>query len=134
MKTNAANRVNTIRLIKFDRSCILSSTIKMWQERIQSLPTEIQILIGEYNLQHRKQTQQVKQEYFRMIYSVCRSCHAPFDKEFCPIDYFIIRKYALTCHWCSIDCFTQDEDNEEKLKCLTAIQDYTQNKSLLSKW
>lgn len=94
------------------------------KERIQCLPKEIQILIGEYNTLHRRYTQQLKQEYFTMIYSLCRSCRAPFDKEFCPIDYFIIRKYALTCHWCSMDCFQLDPDKEEKIKCLSAFKDY----------
>jgi len=92
--------------------------------RIQFLPKEIQILIGEYNATHRIHTQQVKQEYFKMIYSICRSCHAPFDKEFCPIDYFIIRKYRLTCHWCSMDCFHLDKDKAEKIRCLSAVKDY----------
>lgn len=94
------------------------------KERIQSLPKEIQILIGEYNAEHRMHTKQLKQEFFNMIYSVCRSCHTPFDKEFCPIDYFIIRKYALTCHWCSVDCFHLDKNKKEKIKCLSAVKDY----------
>jgi len=98
-------------------------------ERIQDLPTEIQILIGEYNSGHRRQTRKLKQEFFNMIYSLCRSCQAPFDKEFCPIDYFIIRKYKLTCHWCSMDCFHQDGDNAEKIKCLSAVKDYFEDKT-----
>jgi hypothetical protein len=97
-------------------------------ERIHVLPKEIQIRISEYNADHRKQTKQLKEEYFKMIYSICRSCQKPFDKEFCTIDYFIIRKYALTCHWCSIDCFHVDLDKNEKIKCLTAVKDYFHNK------
>lgn len=98
------------------------------KERIQCLPKEIQILIGEYNKDHRKQTQCIKQEYFNMIYSLCRSCQKPFDSEFCSIDYFIIRKYGLTCHWCSMDCFQLDQDREEKIKCLSAVKDYFKTK------
>jgi hypothetical protein len=94
------------------------------KERIQLLPTDLQILIGEYNIEHRRQTQQIKQEYFTMIYSFCRVCNSIFDKEICPTDYFIIRKYKLTCHWCSMDCFQLDTDNEVKIQCLSAIDDY----------
>ena len=97
------------------------------KERIERLPIEIQILIGEYNAEHRTRTLAIKQEYFRMIYSHCRTCQKPFDKEFCPIDYFIIRKYALTCHWCSMDCFHLDEDKDEKIKCLSAVHEYFQS-------
>ena len=97
-------------------------------ERIQLLPPEVQILIGEYNPEHRILTQRIKKEYFTMIYTLCRICSAPFDEEFRPIDYFIIRKYELTSHWCSIDCFHLDEDKEEKIKCLTAFKDYFQEK------
>ena len=97
-------------------------------KRIQLLPKEVQILIGEYNPEHRRLTKQLKREYFDMIYSVCRVCSAPFDKEFCPIDYFIIRKYALHCHWCTIDCFQKDKDKVEKKRCLSAFKDYFQEK------
>lgn len=94
------------------------------KEKIQSLPRELQILIGEYNAIHRSHTKKIKEEYFSMIYTPCRTCHSIFDREICPTDYFIIRKYALTCHWCSMDCFQLDEDNDEKIKCLSAIEDY----------
>ena len=94
------------------------------KERIQLLPTELQILINEYNVEHRKYTQQIKEEYFSMIYSFCRTCNAIFDKEFCPIDYFIIRKYHLTCHWCSMDCFHLDTDHDVKINCLMAVDEY----------
>lgn len=97
-------------------------------ERIQTLPKEIQILIGEYNPIHRIHTREVQQEFFGMIYCLCRSCKSPFNKEFCPIDYFIIRKYHLTCHWCSVDCFHLDKNKEEKIKCLSAVKDYFQEK------
>lgn len=97
-------------------------------ERIQLLPKEVQILIGEYNPEHRNLTKQLKKEYFTMIYRECRICHAPFNLEFCPIDYFIIRKYKITSHWCTIDCFQIDKDKKEKKKCLSSFKDYFQEK------
>jgi len=97
-------------------------------KRIQLLPKEVQILIGEYNPEHRILTKQLKKEYFTMIYKECRICHAPFELEFCPIDYFIIRKYKINSHWCTIDCFQLDKDKKEKRKCLSAFKDYFQEK------
>ncbi len=97
-------------------------------ERILILPIELQVKISEYNPEHRKSIQQLNQEYFDWIYHPCRICKKPFDKEFCTIDYFIIRKYHLLCHWCSLDCFQKDDDHEVKLKCLTAVDDYYKTK------
>ena len=94
------------------------------QERISLLPQFIQILILEFNVDHRPLLQKVHQEYLEIIYPLCRVCSAPFDKMFCSMDYFIIQKHKLNCHWCGIDCFERDTDRELKLKCLQAVQDY----------
>jgi len=94
------------------------------QERISLLPVSIQILICEFNVEHRPRLQKLHQEYFTLIYPLCRMCSAPFDKIFCSIDYFIIKKHKLTCHWCGIECFEKDTDRELKIKCLQAVQSY----------
>ena len=96
------------------------------QSRISLLPLSIQILISEYNIDHRPLLRKVNQEYFSIIYPLCRICCAPFDKIFCTVDYFIIKKYDLNCHWCGIDCFEIDTDHVLKLKCLKAVKDYTE--------
>lgn len=98
------------------------------EKRIQLLPKVLQDLISEYNVHHRKNMRTVLQEYLNMIYTPCRMCQAPFDAEFCPIDYFIIHKFNLYCHWCSVDCFHEDQDAELKLKCLTVVDDYVKKK------
>ena len=97
------------------------------KERISVLPLSIQILISEFNVDHRPLFREVVQEYFKLIYPSCRICSAPFDKPFCTIDFFIIQKYKLDCHWCNINCFEQETDQDLKLKCLKAVQDYIQS-------
>ena len=94
------------------------------RERISLLPHSIQILISEFNVEHRPLLRKVQGEYFSIIYPLCRICSAPFDKMFCTIDYFIIQKYNLNCHWCGMDCFEKEQDEELKLKCLLAVQEY----------
>lgn len=94
------------------------------QERISLLPQSIQILISEFNAEHRPGLKQIHHEYLSIIYPLCRICSAPFDKMFCTIDYFIIRKYNLNCHWCGLECFDKEPDRELKIKCLKAVQDY----------
>jgi hypothetical protein len=96
------------------------------EERISLLPKCIQIHISEFNVEHRTLTQQLKQELFSIIYPLCRMCSAPFEKDFCTIDFFIIRKYHLYCHWCDMECFEKDSDRELKLKCLKAVKEYTE--------
>lgn len=94
------------------------------EERISSLPYAIQILIGEFNVEHRPKLRSIHQQYLGLIYPNCRICSAPFDKPFCTLDYFIIKKYKLNCHWCGIECFEKDTDRELKLKCLHAVKEY----------
>ena len=95
------------------------------KERISCLPLSIQILISEFNVEHRVFFRNVIREYFELIYPLCRMCSAPFDKDFCTIDFFIIQKYKLNCHWCNITCFEKEPDRELKLKCLKAVEEYT---------
>lgn len=96
------------------------------QCRISLLPVSIQILISEFNIDHRPLLRKVNQEFISIIYPLCRICSAPFDKIFCTVDYFIIKKYNLYCHWCGIDCFEKDTDSDLKIKCLHAVQEYTE--------
>ena len=94
------------------------------QERILLLPQSIQILISEFNVEHRPRLRKIHQEYLTLIYPLCRICSAPFDKMFCTIDYFIIHKFNLNCHWCGLECFEKETDRDLKIKCLTAVKDY----------
>ena len=94
------------------------------KERISSLPHAIQILIGEFNVDHRRQVQAINREYLTLIYPLCRICSAPFDKVFCTLDYFILKKFKLNCHWCGLECFEKDTDRELKLRCLHAVEEY----------
>jgi hypothetical protein len=94
------------------------------EKRISSLPGAIQILIGEFNVEHRPRVMSINHEYLSLIYPNCRICSAPFNRPFCTIDYFIIKKYKLNCHWCTIDCFEKDTDRELKLKCLQSVTEY----------
>jgi hypothetical protein len=50
----------------------------------------------------------------------------PFDKPFCSIDYFIIHKFKLDCHWCGLDCFEKDTDRDLKMRCLMAVKEYVE--------
>ena len=95
------------------------------KERISCLPLSIQILISEFNVEHRVFFRNIIREYFELIYPLCRMCSAPFDKPFCTIDFFIIQKYKLNCHWCNIACFEKEPDQDLKLKCLKAVEEYT---------
>lgn len=99
------------------------------EQRIQLLPQALQLLISEYNVDHRVQFRKVNQEFMDTVYVPCRICHAPFNREFCSVDYFIIQKYKLSCHWCDINCFHQDTDADIKLKCLTAVEEYMKGNS-----
>jgi hypothetical protein len=99
------------------------------QERILTLPTAIQILISEFNVDHRPLLRKIHQEYFTIIYPCCRICFAPFDSVFCTTDYFILQKYKMDCHWCSLECFKLEQDHELKTKCLEAVHEYVDGKN-----
>ena len=107
------------------------------QKRILLLPQVIQNLIGEYNVEHRKLTQHLHEEYFRIIYKNCRICNSPFQKDlFCCVDYFInkyfINKtYGLNWYWCSENCLNEDKNFYIKQKYIELVNDYICNKTLL---
>ena len=94
------------------------------EDQIKLLPIELQHFIYEYNPDHRYYTQKLHDEFFGLIYPSCRICYLPFEEDFIPVDYFILSKYKLNCHWCSVDCFHEDNDIKVKLKCLLAINSY----------
>jgi hypothetical protein len=95
--------------------------------RLNQLPDSLQIHISEYNPEHRPLTRELKNELFSIIYTPCRVCDAPFNCEFSPTDYFILKKYKLKCHWCSLDCFREDPDTQTKIRCLHAVEEYMEN-------
>jgi hypothetical protein len=91
------------------------------------IPESVWIHISEYNPEHRQHTKALKRELFSIIYTPCRICGAPFNCEFSPIDYFILKKYKLNCHWCSLECFQKDPDTSLKVRCLHAVEEYVEN-------
>ena len=101
-------------------------TVLSLQKRIALLPQSVQILISEFNVEHRPLFQKIHREYFTLIYPACRICAMPFDKPFCSIDYFIIHKFKLDCHWCGLDCFEKDTDRDLKMRCLMAVKEYVE--------
>lgn len=96
------------------------------QESISSLPQAIQILISEFNVDHRVLLRNVHQEYLTIIYPLCRVCDKPFDAIFCSMDYFILKRYKMDCHWCGLDCFEKESDTELKINCLRSVQEYVE--------
>ena len=93
--------------------------------RIQLLPQVIQDLIAEYNVDHRKYTKKINEEYLSIIYNPCMTCNRMFSKDlFCSVDYFINIRYKLKCYWCNEVCFNQDENHLLKARYLSAIDDY----------
>ncbi len=94
------------------------------KQSILSLPIDVQILIHEFNHEHRNCLKQLHQEYITLIYPPCKVCQKPFDGEFTCIDYFIIAKYKIRDHWCTSDCFHEDKDTIGKIRCLMAIDSY----------
>ena len=93
--------------------------------RIQLLPQVIQDLIAEYNVDHRKYTKKLNEEYLSIIYNPCIMCNQMFSKDlFCSVDYFINIRFKLKTYWCNSGCFDQDENHELKARYLSAIDNY----------
>jgi len=113
-------------LNKIDSSLFFCICIKRMdlQKKIQCLPKELQVMIYEFNPEHRRYTRELYRELRELIYPPCRVCLTPFKNEFCGLDYFIIHKYQIFSHWCDIQCFEEDLDIQNKLKCLTAVDEY----------
>lgn len=101
---------------------------------IRSLPREIQDLIGEYNVHHREQTKKIQNQFFQTIYNPCRNCNTPYPKHiFYSVDYFISRKYHLTCYWCNDYCYNNDSDEVLKNKYYNSVKEYLLKHSIQHK-
>ena len=85
----------------------------------------IQDLIGEYNVEHRKQIKRVNEEYLKIIYTRCIICDLKFPKDiFCSGDFFINKKSNLTYYYCSTECLAMETNDKYKNKYITSIEHY----------
>lgn len=92
---------------------------------IQNLPKEIQNIIFEYNVEHRKHMKEIFNEYFKIIYNNCKICNKSIVYDtFYYVDYFIYKKYNISYHWCSGYCFYSDIDRNLKDNYKKKLQTY----------
>lgn len=104
---------------------LLNMDLELLYRQIRGLPHDIQILIDEYNVEHRRLVKKINEEYFSIIYYDCISCNKPFKCDlFWSVDYFINRKYNLNNYWCSSICYHNSNDEHLKNKFLACIEDY----------
>ena len=105
--------------------------VNLLQKRILLLPQVIQDLIGEYNVEHRKQIKQLQDEYFRIIYKNCVICNSNVLKDyFWSVDYFIYKTYRVNCLWCSDTCLNTEKNEDLKHKYFTSVDNYLYNKTI----
>lgn len=103
---------------------------KLLYKRINELPRELQYLISEYNVEHRKQTKEVLNQYFNIIYNPCRICNISVSKDiFWSVDYFINSKYNIKFHYCSNKCYLLEEEENQK-EYVEIINNYILHKSI----
>jgi len=103
---------------------------KLLYKRINELPRELQYLISEFNVEHRKQTKKVLNQYFNIIYNPCCICNISVPKDiFWSVDYFINLRYNTKFHYCSNECYLL-EDEENQKKYVEIINNYILHKSI----
>jgi hypothetical protein len=100
-------------------------------KRIKLLPQVLQDLIGEYNVEHRKQIKNLNKEYYSIIYLNCLNCNYLYNSDiFCSVDYFIYIKYKFNYYWCSVNCYNNYKGKDLKNKYEESIKDYILNITL----
>jgi len=105
--------------------------LELLYRQIRGLPHDIQVLIDEYNVEHRRLVKKINEEYFSIIYYDCISCNKPYTCDlFWSVDYFINRKYNLKNYWCSSICYHNSNDEHLKNKFLASIKDYLLHTSI----
>ena len=98
---------------------------------IMSLPQVIQDLIGEFNVEHRKYTNKLNQEYMLIVDKKCKICNNCSSKDnFWSIDYFIINQSKNINYWCSEICYNRETNELIKQKYIETIEEYLRNKSI----
>lgn len=103
---------------------------KLLYKRINELPRELQYLISEFNVEHRKQTKEVLDQYFNIIYNSCCICNTLLSKDiFWSVDYFINSKYNINFHYCSNKCYLIEEEKNQK-EYMEIINNYILHKSI----
>lgn len=98
--------------------------------RISKLPKVLQDLIGEFNIEHRKNTNKIIQQFNSKIHNSCEFCKIPISIDiFCSCDYFINKKCNINNFWCG-SCYNF-LTIEKQHKYNSDINEYLKNKSIL---
>ena len=103
---------------------------KTLEQRLKSIPQVLQDLVSEYNVEHRVQMKKVFEEYFSVIFTKCINCNSVFDLEiYCSVDYFINQRFNMRHHFCSEECFNENDHELDikKNEYVTSVNDYLTN-------
>ena len=95
------------------------------------LPKQLQYLISEFNVEHRKYVSKLNKEYLSIIDKKCTNCNIFCVKDvFWSVDYFIYKKYNINYYWCSEICYDTETNEVIKQKYIESIEDYLRIKSI----